>query len=190
MNRSQRIMRYLYMLHCRLQHFGEGDRIPHHKYGIYSKEWRNEREKLIKNVERRKREGNNNNKKLCDCVALAYSINDIANAKKNAKYFCKRSSPLSEKERDFRKIVKLLNKVHKTAYTDHPQPNTAPNTHEVRKRQECLVHDFEQNRHKKSKQSHIPRRERQDIDRSLQISGPAHKITQVICYHVCYNKYI
>lgn len=41
---------------CRLHHFGEGDKIPHHKYGIYSKEWPKEREKVIRHVQRRRLE--------------------------------------------------------------------------------------------------------------------------------------
>lgn len=31
----------------RLQHFGDGDKIPHHRYGVYSKEWPIERRRLI-----------------------------------------------------------------------------------------------------------------------------------------------
>lgn len=33
--------------HYRLQHFGDGDKIPHHRYGVYSKEWPLERRRLI-----------------------------------------------------------------------------------------------------------------------------------------------
>ncbi|XP_017786552.1 PREDICTED: dual specificity protein phosphatase CDC14B-like [Nicrophorus vespilloides] len=31
----------------RLEHYGEGDKLPHHKYGIYSKMWQIERKKMI-----------------------------------------------------------------------------------------------------------------------------------------------
>ncbi|XP_030762540.1 dual specificity protein phosphatase CDC14B-like [Sitophilus oryzae] len=36
----------------RIEHFGEGDKIPRHKYGIYSKIWPTEREKMIKESRR------------------------------------------------------------------------------------------------------------------------------------------
>ncbi|XP_019769764.1 dual specificity protein phosphatase CDC14C isoform X2 [Dendroctonus ponderosae] len=34
----------------RLQHYGEGDKIPRHRYGIYSKQWPVEREKAIRDA--------------------------------------------------------------------------------------------------------------------------------------------
>ncbi|KAF5299577.1 hypothetical protein FQR65_LT09382 [Abscondita terminalis] len=40
----------------RLQHFGEGDKMPRHKYGIYSKAWSIERERLIRHVQKRRTE--------------------------------------------------------------------------------------------------------------------------------------
>ncbi|KAF5280135.1 hypothetical protein FQA39_LY18137 [Lamprigera yunnana] len=42
----------------RFEHFGDGDKILHHKYGIYSKVWPLEREKLILHVQRKKKENN------------------------------------------------------------------------------------------------------------------------------------
>ncbi|GJQ66132.1 hypothetical protein Trydic_g4197 [Trypoxylus dichotomus] len=36
----------------RLQHFGDGDKIPYHRYGVYSKEWPIERRKLILQAQR------------------------------------------------------------------------------------------------------------------------------------------
>ncbi|KAK5647169.1 hypothetical protein RI129_002061 [Pyrocoelia pectoralis] len=38
----------------RIQHFGSEHRIPHHKYGIYSKVWPIEREKLVHHIQKRK----------------------------------------------------------------------------------------------------------------------------------------
>lgn len=44
------------MYNCRLEHFGEGDKIPKHKFGIYSKMWPIQRKKLLLQAEMHKRE--------------------------------------------------------------------------------------------------------------------------------------
>lgn len=38
------------LFYSRLQHYGEGDKIPRHRYGIYSKQWPMEREKAIRDA--------------------------------------------------------------------------------------------------------------------------------------------
>lgn len=41
-------------LNFRVQHYGEGDKIPQHKYGIYSIEWPKERDRLINQAKAKK----------------------------------------------------------------------------------------------------------------------------------------
>lgn len=100
-----------------MEHFGKGERIPRHKYGIYSRIWRKEREKVImKNVVQKKRPSTNqqNSKRNNLPVHDQPQQRPISSPKRISRHnFLKKSTMLTERERDYMRINKLLNKVHK-----------------------------------------------------------------------------
>lgn len=98
----------------RLQHFDDGDKIPHHRYGVYSKEWPIERRRLILQAQ-----------KSLDC-----QDNNFARVKINSPQrlsappikpvtIHKSKRPESEKrricsEREYQKVAKMLIKPYNT----------------------------------------------------------------------------
>ncbi|KAI4468128.1 tyrosine specific protein phosphatase and dual specificity protein phosphatase [Holotrichia oblita] len=98
----------------RLQHFDDGDKIPHHRYGVYSKEWPIERRRLILQAQ-----------KTLDC-----QDSHFARVKTNSPQrlsappikpitIHKSKRPESEKrricsEREYQKVAKMLMKPYNT----------------------------------------------------------------------------
>ncbi|KAK4885945.1 hypothetical protein RN001_002216 [Aquatica leii] len=112
----------------RLQHFGDGDKIPHHKYGIYSKVWPIEREKLIRHVQKRRLESqrsmfrekvntDNFKKSVSFEVPQIYNYYNLPQ-EKDLKTHSRPKIPIRFSKNDENKIkpkLNLLNKKHQTA---------------------------------------------------------------------------
>ncbi|KAF7277897.1 hypothetical protein GWI33_009150 [Rhynchophorus ferrugineus] len=92
----------------RLQHYGEGDKIPRHKYGIYSNIWPAEREKLIKesrrNIQQQLSKMQSDNIVQMKQKSKAFSVDKLINDAKN----------LKSSGDNFKSVCKLLSPVHCT----------------------------------------------------------------------------
>ncbi|XP_025833358.1 dual specificity protein phosphatase CDC14B-like isoform X2 [Agrilus planipennis] len=90
--------------HYRNRHFGDGDKIPFHKYGIYSIKWMNERDKGLRDAKK----DTAKRRSVCDEVNQMSTQNKVFAQKQSIE---RKKMLLNQKEEELRRLSNLLYKV-------------------------------------------------------------------------------
>lgn len=101
-------------LNFRVQHYGEGDKIPQHRYGIYSIEWPKERERLINEMQTKKTDHRSRASSSKAEEMRRYSPpqhrREAQSARPSKFHEFEKRKVLKDKNDDFKNISKIINR--------------------------------------------------------------------------------